>query len=227
MYKLNKRQRRGYKIIGILFVIIPLVFLVASGVWYLVLKSNKTITSNFTQANGEAATAQEATKSFSTDTFTLSLLSTWSYIGKMNPTVDQNYYEYQDKNPKENNRLLEIYVDNYPTTFSVNRILPVQVENNKLLPAYDLSDDCSSFSGLPSNAAAAGLWIAKWQGISFNCSVNQPRNYVAAATVTDGITIPLQGLKTGKHTYVFVYIDQNSAPNYTLFGPILKSFQPL
>ena len=227
MYKINKRRRNNYKIIIILFVFIPLVALLAGGVWFLVLKSNKTTTSNFSQANGEVATLAEATRPFSTESFSISLLSTWVFIGKMNPTVDQTDYEYQDKNPKESNRLLEIYVDNYPPNFSVNRILPVQIENNKLLPSDNVSEDCSSFGGIPPKATAMGLWLAKWQGISFNCSVNQPRNYVASATIADGIGIPLQGAKSGKHSYLFVYIDQNAAPNYTLFGPILKSFQPL
>jgi len=227
MYKINKRRRHGYKIVAVVFVVIPLIALIVGGIWYLVLKNNKTTISNFTQANGEVATVEEATRSFSTESFSVSLLSTWVFVGKMNPAADQTYYEYQDKNPKESNRLLEIYVDNYPTNFSVNRILPVQVENNKLLPSDNVSDDCSTFGGIPVNASASGLWVAKWQGISFNCSVNQPRNYVAAATVTSGIGIPLQGIKSGKHTYMFVYIDQNAASNYTLFGPILKSFQAL
>jgi len=227
MYKINKRRRNNYKIIIILFVYIPLVGLLAGGVWFLVLKSNKTTTSNFTQANGQVATIAEATQLFSTESFSISLPSTWVFIGKLQPAADQTYYKYQDKNPKYSNRLLEIYVDNYPTNFSFNRVLPVQIENNKLVPSDNVSDDCSSFNGMPVNAVAAGQWIASWQGVSFNCSVNQPRNYVAAATVSNGVGIPLYGSKSGTHRYVFVYIDQNSAPNYTLFGPFLKTFQPI
>ena len=226
MYQINKRKRDKYRIIVFLFVFLPLACLVAGGIWFFVLKDTKTVSSNFIQENGDVATVTQASSIFTTNYYSITLPDTWEYLGKMNPFVDQMYFKYHDKDPLHNNRLLEIFVNAYPPQFSVNRILPVQVVNNRLVPG-DVSDDCSSFNGAPSGQSATGAWIAKWQNITFNCSINQARNYLAAATVEDGIGIPLTGAKSGLNHYLLLYIDQNASQNYSVFGPMVKSFEVL
>jgi hypothetical protein len=227
MYTANKRQRKYKIFFKFMLFVLPFIFAIGFLVWFIFMRPSES-SANFAKAGTDIAQVQAAKKDFTNDYFKISLPVGWADHGKQNPLANQVFYEYQSAIKNYDNRWLHVYVDVFPADFAINKLLPVEVVNNRINPG-DISDDCTTFTGSPSpgsgGRALNQTWSAKWQGVKFICSMTQPDNYVGTASVEEGYGITLLSKQGVKHKYFFVYIDHNVRPDYQIFMEALKSFE--
>lgn len=211
-----------------MFVSIVLVIIVAIA-WYFISRPSDSST-NFLKEGGHVAQVEISKEKFTTDYFTVLLPSGWKSMGLQHPRSDSTFYEYQSTAQGYDNRRLQIFVDNFPKNYAVNRLLPIDVVDNKIVTGV-MSDDCATFTGAPTPGSTthitAETWTAKWQGVVFLCAMNKPENLVGTASEDEGYGVTLINPKGLKHKYFFVYIDQNVRPDYTILSNALKSFETL
>ena len=195
-------------------------------IWFVFIRNNGDITSNFNKEGGQIAVVQPAKKVLENEYFKITLQSTWESNGRKNPFSNQVYYEFQNKAKSEDNRYLRVYVDVFPRDFALNRLMPISVVDNMAVPGV-ISDECDTFTGAPASAdarAKADTWTAKWQGIDFVCNMTNAQNYAGTASVEEGIATTFTNSGGVNHKYFFVYIDHNVRPDYQQFSDALKSF---
>lgn len=232
MYTANKRQHRYRTFLKFTLFISPFLLAIVAFVWFVFLRNTTTITSNFYKEGAQVAVVKPATKDFSNEFFKITLYSSWESLGKTSPFANQVYYEFQDKAKDSTNRWLRVYVDVFPKDFPLNRLLPISVVDNSIVPGI-VSDDCTTFTGAPLSAGSgttktvADTWTARWQGVDFICSMTNPQNYTGTASAEEGLGTTFINTNNTKHKYFFVYIDHNVRPDYSIFVDALKSFQPL
>lgn len=228
MYTANKK-RRNYKLFWkfTLFVLVILA-LVTGIVWFTFFRNSDEQSTNFAKAGSEIASVQVSTKEFTNELFKLKLPNGWEAQGLKNPVSDEKYYSFQNMVKGYDNRWLRVYVDVIPANYPINKLMPISIVNNRVVPGI-LSDDCKTFTGAPLDKTVlqtTAVWTAKWQGISFVCDMTKPQNLIGTASAEEGAanTI-LSSDGTSKHKYFFVYIDHNVAPDYKIFTEALKSFE--
>jgi len=231
MYTANKRQRKYRTFLKFTLFISPFILAIIGVIWFVFLRNNDSVSSNFNKEGAQVAVVKPATKDFSNEMFKIVLRSSWQAHGKQNPFSNQVYYEFQDAAKDNNNRWLRVYVDTFPKDFALNRLLPVSIIDNRIIPGI-ISDDCTTFTGSPltvvgGSKTTADTWSAKWQGVDFVCSMTNPQNYTGTASVEEGISTTFVNSDNTKHKYFFVYIDHNVRPDYSIFTDALKSFQTL
>ena len=229
MYTANKKQRK-YRLIW-RFSLFVLVVLGVGGaiVWFVFFRNSDNQSTNFARAGSEVASVQASEQEFKNELFKFNLPAGWEAQGMKNPVSDEKYYSFQNMVKGYDNRWLRVYVDVFPANFPINKLMPVSVVDNRVVPGI-LSDDCTSFTGAPLDKNAkqtAAQWTAKWQGIAFTCDMAKPQNLVGTANADEGMGTTLASLNGTKHKYLFVYIDHNVAPDYKIFTDALKSFQTL
>lgn len=122
------------------------------------------------------------------------------------------------------NRYLTIYTSPIPTTFPVNRELPIE-SRGSTIGIGTLSDNCANFTngGTPRTVVPV---LAKWENVNFYCNIpNFVDNQIGTGTTGAINSITLIGPQDGSQNYFFLYIDRNIAPDYSIFYSILSSFQ--
>lgn len=232
MYTANKRQRKYRTFLKFTLLISPFLLGILGLIWFVFLRNNDSISSNFNKQGAQVAVVKPATKDFSNEMFKITLRSNWEAHGKQNPFSNQIYYEFQEsiKEKEGGSRWLRVYVDTFPKDFALNRLLPISVVDNRIIPGI-ISDDCTTFTGSPLSTlgakAGADTWAAKWQGVDFVCSMTNAQNYTGTASAEEGIGTTFINSDNVKHKYFFVFIDHNVRPDYTIFSDSLKTFQTL
>jgi hypothetical protein len=228
MYSADKRQKRRGIFIKFIILMIPF-FAVLALITWLVFYRDTSNSASFQKTGAEVAEVKLATKDFTNTYFKITLPTSWADNGRQNPYSNQVYYEFQNTLKNYNNRWIRIYVDVFPGDFAINRLMPVSVVNNRIVPGT-LSDDCTTFTGAPlseSGRSTAVTWEARWQNIKFICNVAAPANFTGTASLQEGYGITLTSKNGSSHKYFFVYIDHNAHPEYTTFSDALKSFETL
>ncbi len=224
MYRANRRYRKHATFLRFVLVVLPLLLIIALFVWWFFLKSDESSSTNFEKI-GTRRIESTPTKVFTTPFYKVTLPATWKDNGRKNPFSDEVYYEYQNTQKNYENQWLRIYVDTFRRDLPINRILPVTVSNNQIIPGA-ISDDCTSFTDAPKNSQNAANWAAKWQGVSFVCDIASAENTTGTVSPDEGYSLTLTGSK-GSHEYFFAYTDFNIRPNFQLLSDALKSFEPL
>jgi len=228
MYTATKRQKKHKIFLRFVLIVLPIIVFLVVLVWYVFLRDNSS-SANFARVGAEVAVVKPTTKDFTNQFFKVTLPSSWSDLGRKNPYSDQVYYEFQNTQKDYDNRWLRVYVDVFPKSFAINKLLPVTIANNKVIPDV-ISDECSTFTGAPlSNGQGqqqtAQTWAARYKNIDFVCDMANPRNYVGTASVEQGYATTLTSKNGAAHKYFFVYIDHNIHPDYQVFTDALKSFE--
>lgn len=165
-------------------------------------------------------------KVFEQDGFSIKLPPDW--VSEGHNSEPYNIYAFQATKKNADQRRLEVFVDRFDTEKAVNRLLPVSVDNNKLIVTGSVSENCVAFTGTQPNTPNPSVsWLpAKWQGVDFRCDMaNRSRNLVGAGMAGGKVGIPLTGARTGTHTFFFVYIDHGINPNYQIFEDALASLE--
>ena len=156
--------------------------------------------------------------------YSMQLPSDWKQI-----KTDAHSVTWQATLKNMDNRTLQVFTDVIPTTFPVNRELPVTVQGSQLLYG-ELSDNCANFTpgGTLDVGQAEKMKPAPsvWQGVNFICNLPQVVDNQIGTGSTAGInTLTVTGLSQGTHSYFFLYIDRNIQPDYTIIYNALQSFQ--
>jgi hypothetical protein len=163
-------------------------------------------------------------------TFTMQLPGDWKQTDSQD-TSTVHSISWQATAKDADNRYLTIYIDTIPTTYAVNKELPVAAHGSQLTYGA-LSDNCSDFTpGGTTNAAIAETLkpvASVWQGVSFICNLPQfIDNQIGTGSSSGVNSVTLTGPKTGTHSYFFLYIDRNVNPDYTIIENALQSFRAL
>lgn len=229
MYTVNHRQRHHKLFLRFLLFAIPFVAILVIAIWFIFFRDTNSTSANFTKAGAEVAVVKPDTKDFTNEYFKITLPSSWVADGRKNPHSYEVYYEFHNTLENYDNRWLRVYVDVIPDFQKLNRLLPVSIVNNRLVPG-SLSDDCRSFTGAPtqnSSQSSGQSWKAKWQGVEFFCDMNISENYMGTASVDQGYSVSLANGDGSIHKYFIVYIDHNIHPDYQLLSDVVKSFETL
>jgi hypothetical protein len=231
MYRLGRRSKKKAKK-QLWFVILALLLIPVIAIGYFIVRVAKD--SDVKASTPQAITREYAVeevddrKVFDQTEFVVKLPNDWAL--KDHVTEPYNLYSWQATKKNADNRWLEIYVDRYPKDKAFNRLLPVSIDNNKIIVTGSVSENCTAFTGPQgaNQAPASGVETlpAKWQGVDFLCDMaNYTRNSVGVGTTGSQTAIKLSGAKTGMHTFFFVYIDHNINPDYQLLENTLASLE--
>lgn len=230
MYSANKRQRKHKVFMRFMLFVTPFILIIGLLIWFIFFRTVDS-SASFSRSGAEVAVVKPATKDFTNDLFKISLPTTWESLGKKNPYSDEVFFEYQNQQKDYDNRWLRVYVDTFPKGYPLNRLMPISVIDNRVVPGV-LSDECSTFTGAPLQGAgtqsASQTWTAKWQQIDFICDMSKTvGNKSGTASSDEGYGVTVAGSDGTKHKYFFVYIDHNIRPEYSIFTDSLKSFKTL
>jgi hypothetical protein len=222
----HRSKRHRLRQILLITVISAFVIVVVGGIFVLSTERQRAIVKGGVRYVPQA----ESTTTYQTITepyYTFRLPSDWKQIGSQD-TADQHSVSWQATLKGADNRLLTIYTDPIPTSYPVNRELPV-TPHGATLTLGQLSNNCESFTigGTTNVAQAEQLKPAPsvWQGISFICNLPQfIDNQIGTGSSGSTNSVTLTGPKNGTHNYFFLYIDRNIEPNYTILYGIIQSF---
>lgn len=164
----------------------------------------------------------QPTKTFDEGAFSINLPSDWKLV--MHYTDGANRYAFQSSDTKIAGRMLDVYLDDLPTSLGINRALSVQANGNRVTPVGDVSDNCTTFT-TPTVGAQADATPAKWNDVLFLCDLANYERDIVGTVSTDGINkVTLTGAD-GRHNMFFAYTDNNINPDFTIFLSALQSFR--
>ena len=216
MYRIGRgiqKSRRRY-IRKVLFIGVLAALL--GGAWWLhefMSGTDDTTTTPQAITREYAPTQVDTNKAFDAPEFHMELPNDWVF--KEHQTNPYNMYTYQASAKNEDNRWVEIYVDNVPTTKTFNRLRPVTITDGVITMPEQISDNCYDMAG------QKPVVQQKYAGVSFQCDIaNYSRNVVGVGAVGRGTAV-----KLGKHRFMIVYTDHNMRPNYQILDDMLKSFR--
>jgi len=225
MYRVNKRHSNRLILGEFILFIVPITIVLVFLIWFVFYRST-TDTVSFAKPGVQVASVAPKTTLFSTSLFSITLPATWVSDGYKNPFSNQEYYEYRNMQKNYDDQWLRVYVDVFPSDFPINDVLPVTVENNRMVPGT-ISSDCSTFNGAPTentNSATDNQpWLANWQGISFTCDM-VPSQTVGTASISEGYGITLKSKNGSSHKYFIVYIDDSAEPSFQNIVNAVQSF---
>ena len=221
-YRLGKRQighhKRNLIVAVLVFAILTGGLVVAK--YYL--KSNTVISPPPALVTGSITASNGPTKQFGEGPFTITLPADWVYVGRQTQIAPYAPYLWHNTKTDPGIEQLEVYVDVIPTNLGVNRVLPIQVEGNRIV-STTVSDTCTDFTGdkVPGSPATP----AKWDGINFLCDLANYERDVVGTSSTDGInTIKVMGASSS-HQIFFTYADNGPSPDFTIFENAVSSFR--
>lgn len=159
---------------------------------------------------------------FDESDFGFDLPSDWK---RLQPDTTGQYaqYKYQSGLKNADNRYLSVYIDRLPLNLPVNKAVAVSGEGSTLTHG-NVSENCYDFTARPS--ATAHSASAKWDGVDFICDIDgRARNVVG--TSSPGMINKVDMTSPGftKHSFFFLYEDNNYNPDYGIFYDMLNSFR--
>lgn len=131
-------------------------------------------------------------------------------------------YSYQSGLKNAENRYLYIYANGIPLDMAVNKAVAVRSEGATLTHG-EVSSNCIEFTtpATPKRLAVQ----AKWDGVDFLCDMDGvTRNRVGTSSPGGINKVELTTIGFTKHTFFFVYEDNNNTPEYNIFYDMLESF---
>ena len=130
---------------------------------------------------------------------------------------------YSLRSPSADARLLQIYIDNPPQSFGLNKAIVVSASGTGVIH-NTVSDNCTTYTDISKRDPVTGFATAKWQGIDFYCDVANSSRAVVGTVSTDGFNyFNATGPTFGTHKVFITYTDNNISPDYSVFYAILDS----
>jgi hypothetical protein len=172
--------------------------------------------------SSEVAANPQGTAHFTETNFSFDLPSDWKKKGELT-TGPYHKYSYQATIKNADNRFLDIYIDTLPLEMPVNKIVAVTANGDKMSHG-EVSNNCSEFT---QQTTPKQLKIqAKWDGVNFLCDMDgTARNIVGTSSETAINSVTLQNVGFTKHSFFFVYEDDNYNPDYGIMYNMLDSFR--
>jgi len=225
MYRLGHRSKQIWR--KIFFGLAAIVLLLAVGGFF----AAKYLLKSDTQLNQDqplvtvAGKTNDQKQQINKPLFTFALLNSWKAVDL--PKMQYNLYSWRGTTKDDTSRSIDVYVDALPAALPVNRLLPLQSNGDRLTILNTVSDNCASFTGTATQASRPDTLPAKWSGVNFSCDLaNYMRNVVGTGSA-DGVNIVNLTGSSGKHQFFFVYTDNSSNPDYSIFTDALQSFRAL
>ena len=130
---------------------------------------------------------------------------------------------YSFRSASTDARQLQIYIDNPPRRFGLNRAIVVSPVGDSIV-ASTVSDNCTTYTDGSKRDESTGFAPAKWQGIDFYCDVANYARAVVGTVSKDGFNyVNVTEPKFGTHKLFITYIDNNISPDYTTLYNIVNS----
>jgi hypothetical protein len=153
--------------------------------------------------------------------FSMDLPADWKRLAP-ETTGPVQLYRYQSGLKNAENRFLSVYVDRLPLTMAVNKEVAVSGEGTKLTHG-NVSANCTEFTNKPAVHAMSAP--AKWDGVDFLCDMDGTTRNIAGTSSPGNINkVELTNVGFTKHTFFFLYEDDNYNPDYGIFYGMLDSF---
>lgn len=222
MYELGKRSTHRQRTTTVASLAVLIIVLLA-GAW--ITKHYLKAETSLQQSTAMTHTVKLAgaePESFEKPMFSIALPHGWKEVSP--PSKAHKPYSWRGSDDADRMRSLDIYVDDIPTDMAVNHMLPIQSDNNKIDTLNAVSDNCAGFTGASDKSDQTGTGPAKWSGVKFICDMgNKTRNVTGTSSPKDINSVAITG-HNGTHRYFFVYTDNSSSPDYSIFTSALTSF---
>lgn len=231
MYRANYRVSRKKRA---LIPVVLFVFAFAASAAYFFIKYDVNKSTSIKTGDQTATSYYDAGKNdtklvIDEKLYSFALPSDWKEVSRSKTPTDL-YIEWQSTEKNYEARTLKLHIDTIPKDFGVNKIIPISVVNNRLVPG-DLSDNCANFntekyqSG-PTVQKVIEKIAAKWEQANFTCDIgNHERNVIGTAVVNGDYNLALQNSSGEKHSFFFVYTDHTINPDYQIVNDVLRSFK--
>jgi hypothetical protein len=225
----HKTYKHGKRSITLILLTSVFVMAIIAGIFYLIVIKNGNSKTNITgpakivgQAESQA-TAQTFT--VNEPDYTLQLPIGWhaiSSITGVNNSDIQYSNSWESSGYVGTQLFLSVYVDNIPTTYPVNGLLPLTSYGNRILYG-SFSGNCSNFT----TGSSITPTPAVWESVDFLCNLpNKTDNQIGTGSTGDPInTVTVTGPTKGTHNYFFLYIDRSAEPDYSILYNIMSSFR--
>jgi hypothetical protein len=163
----------------------------------------------------------QGTAHFTEANFSFDLPGDWKKKGELT-TGPYHKYSYQATLKNADNRFLDIYMDSLPLDMSVNKVVAVTANGDKLSHG-EISNNCAEFT--QQTTPKQFKIQAKWDGVNFYCNMEGTSRNVTGTSSAQGInSVTLQNVGFTKHSFFFVYEDDNYNPDYGIMYNMLDSF---
>lgn len=226
-YRYNQRSLRHKKRHAIIVTTTSLltVTILAIALLYLINQTTKKINSvsGPSVLIGQISSNPNSYQQINEPDYSFNIPTGWRQIKTVSNNL-QNSITWESFIKYATNRYFTIYSDPIPTSYSVNRELPLE-SHGATVSFGSLSDNCANFTNTGGTKSLVPV-LAKWQEVEFYCnSPNFADNQVGTGSVGSINSVSVVGPMTGSHHYFFLYIDRNSSPDYSILYAMLNSFQ--
>jgi hypothetical protein len=222
MYQLNHSTHHSHKIAAF-FLFLAICLLVGGGIWaYKELQPENTVSQSKPQST-QVSVATPKTKTVKGSGFSMKLPLNWKPV-----KIDSPYtvFSWAGSNKQDNARQIDVYVNNLPTNLAFNRLLPVKANEDGLVVAGDVSENCVNFTDKKNTNRTTGAAPAKWYGINFYCDMANYIRDVVGIGSNDGTNMVKVTSESGKtYKFLIVYTDHNAEADYDVFTDILATFK--
>ena len=122
-------------------------------------------------------------------------------------------------------KVLDIYIDNPPTNFAINKAIVISSQGAGLTHE-NVSENCATFTDPKYKNPQTGFAPARWQEIDFICDMANTSRQVVGTISHDGVNqLKTAGAGGTSHRIFMTYTDNDITPSYSTLYDILSSMQ--
>jgi hypothetical protein len=216
----------SHKVIHTIVTIVVTLALVGGGAYaYIFFKNDTKATTQNNPGKVISSTVKAnptGTAHFDEAGFAFDLPADWKKTDELT-TGPYHKFTYWATLKNADNRHLDIYADSLPLQMPVNKEVSVQANGTKLTHG-EVSNNCAEFT---TQTTPKKLQVpAKWDGVDFLCDMDGvTRNIVGTSSPGNINSVTLTNVGFTKHSFFFVYEDDNYNPDYGIMYNMLNSFQ--
>lgn len=216
----------SHKVVYTILIVIVTLAVVGGGA-YAYMFYKKDTQGSITNNPGPAITTvvaqnPQGTAHFTEANFSFDLPSDWKKTAELT-TGPYHKYSYRATMKNADNRFLDIYIDTLPLNLAVNKAVAVTASGDKLTHG-EVSSNCDEFT--QQTTPKSYQLQARWDGVNFICDMNGTnRNVVGTSSAAAINSVTLQTAGQVKHSFFFVYEDDNYNPDYGIMYNMLDSFK--
>lgn len=221
MYRLGKQIHKHRRVQRITIVIVLVLLFVALVYWLMHLRIAPAATiRNDTPVSKNYTSSQAAKVVINKPEFRVDLPGGWVERKVIaSPTGPR----YTFAAPTGEAKVLDIYIDNPPTNFAINKAIAISSQGNGLTHE-NVSENCATFTDSKYKNPQTGFAPARWQEIDFICDMASPTRQVVGTISRDGINqLTTTGSSGVKRKIFMTYTDNDITPNYSILYDILST----
>lgn len=223
MYRLGKQIHKHRRIQRFIIILLLVLFFVALVYWLMHLRIAPTATiRNDTPVSKNYTSSQDAKITVTKPELKMELPGGWVERKVIaSPTGPR----YTFAAPTGKAQVLDIYIDNPPTNFAINKAIVVSAQGSTLTHDY-VSENCVTFTDPKYKNPQTGFAPARWQEIDFICDMANANRQVVGTISRDGMNqVGTTGLSGATHKVFMTYTDNDITPSYSTLYDILSSMQ--